>query len=61
MPTKPKYIVTDASIYTARPTVTEHQIRVIEEVELSDGEKAFAKIIAWILIFLLIAFIVRFF
>jgi hypothetical protein len=30
---KPKYIVTDASIYTVRPTVTEHRYRVIEEAE----------------------------
>jgi hypothetical protein len=33
MPGKPKYIVTNASIYTVRPVVTEHRYRMIEEVK----------------------------
>jgi hypothetical protein len=58
MPTKQKdYLVTDASIYTVHPVVTEHRVRVIEEVEpFSDSEKVWGKIIAWV--FIIFCFVV---
>jgi hypothetical protein len=50
MPTKPKYIVTDASIYTVRPVVTEHRLRIIEETKPPRRElNRFEKFLCWVI------------
>jgi hypothetical protein len=49
MATKPKYVVTDASIYTVRPVVTEHRYRMIEEVKPQPELGPFAKFVCAVL------------
>ena len=35
---KPEYVITDASIYTTNPVVTEHRYRLIKETKPPESE-----------------------
>ena len=43
------YLVTNASIYTVRPVVTEHRMQVIEEATPPRKESTLEKVIGWVI------------
>jgi len=51
MPVKPKYIVTNTSIYTVRPVVTEQRYRMIEEIKPTPRRElnGFEKFLCWVI------------